>query len=217
MVNHNYEQANIHFSLNRLLIFGLLNQSEMKYIILAIAVSLSLPAFSQTTPPKAEQPVHWNIKRDGETINMNFPPGTFLNGSGKLVIDGMPVNIELNDINEFINKDGYPDLPDDIKILINYTTKNIKQPVTYEEQNTRQMEYKKSEKGHTMVFWHDTFVYDDKPTKFKAARVSGNAILTLTIDNSASGMDADKTKELLYSILNDTTVTQDPKQVIPKT
>lgn len=188
----------------------------MKNLIVALALSLSFPVFSQTTTPKAEQPVHWNIKRDGETINMDFPPGTVLNGNGKLTINGKPVNVELIDIKEFINTDGYANLPDDIKILINYTTKNTKQPITYEEQHTRQMEYKKSEKGHTMVFWHDTFVYDDKPAGFKAARVSGNSVLTLTIDNSGSGMDTDKTKDLLYNILESTTVTQNPKPIVPK-
>lgn len=187
-----------------------------RYLTLAIALIASGAAFSQTSAPNPKPAVPWTIKKDSESIILTLPPGTVVNGSGKATINGKPVTIETIDKMEFTDGDLPTVNGEDLNILIRYTTKDMLPVKNYEDQNTRQMEMRKTDKGTPLTFWYDTYIYEDHPGKLKAARVSGNFVLTLTVENDGL-LNIEDTKKMLLDILNNTTVTSETKPVIHKT
>ena len=185
----------------------------MKNIITTLLLTLTLSIFAQTNT----EGINWNIKQGTESINFDMPEGTVINSSRKATIKGKSLIIDFIDKNQYLNerlKDSVAPVSDDINILIGFTTKDIKRPENYEDQNNRTIEYRKTDKGNVIVFWEDTYINEDAPKKLRAATIDGNSILTLTLENNSA--DFEDAKKMLITILNSKTQAPETKIIQSK-
>lgn len=188
----------------------------MKKILTVLSIAFTSLVFSQQGPAYSGDYLNYTIDTDSEQISVILPKGSKVEKDGKLVIDGKNYTVKTLKSEDFPVDEKYTNdtISQHKKNLIKLSgvwpklsmVNSSPFPRTVESLNSIESQWRKMTDGEFIITWHGYKKNNpsEQSTKLSGAKVTGNSILILTLEDASDHRTEDfkNTRKNMYDILD---------------